>query len=153
MSIQRLLSLSLLLVGMQATLLAQTNNNIVDEVIWVVGDEAILRSDVEKVRTQMGRVTGNPYCVIPERIAIQKLFLHQAQIDSIEASDEQINRNVEAQINKWVQAAGSKSGVHNAVRCSNSDLLLHESIDDKIWKKNVLNFIVITICLQATCWG
>ena len=108
MSIQRLLSLSLLLVGMQATVLAQTNNNIVDEVIWVVGDEAILRSDVEKVRTQMGRVTGNPYCVIPERIAIQKLFLHQAQIDSIEASSEQINRYVEAQINEWVQTAGSK---------------------------------------------
>lgn len=108
MSIQRLLSLSLLFVCMQATVLAQTNNNIVDEVIWVVGDEAILRSDVEKVRVQMGRVTGNPYCVIPENLAIQKLFLHQAQIDSIEASSEQINRTVEAQINDWIQKAGSK---------------------------------------------
>lgn len=91
-----------------ASSFAQGQSNVVDEVIWVVGDEAILRSDVEKVRTQMGRVSGNPYCVIPERLALQKLFLHQAQTDSLEASEEQINRYVEAQINEWIQAAGSK---------------------------------------------
>ena len=108
MSTRRLFSFALLLVGIQWNMLAQTNNSIVDEVIWVVGDEAILRSDVEKVRTQAGRISGNPYCVIPEKLAIQKLFLHQAQIDSIEASDDHINRYVEAQINEWVQTAGSK---------------------------------------------
>ena len=31
-------------------LFAQSPNNVVDEVIWVVGDEAILRSDVEAAR-------------------------------------------------------------------------------------------------------
>ena len=87
---------------------AQSPGNVVDEVVWVVGDEAILRSDVEKVRTQMSRVTGNPYCVIPENLAIQKLFLHQAQLDSISVETETINRYVEAQLNQWVQAAGSK---------------------------------------------
>ncbi len=80
----------------------------VDEVIWVVGDEAILLSDVERVRTQMGRVNGNPYCVIPENLAIQKLFIHQAEIDSIEANEETVNRYVEAQIAEWLQTAGSK---------------------------------------------
>lgn len=104
----RLFISSLLLTGLSFTATAQTNNNIVDEVIWVVGDEAILRSDVEKVRSQMGRFSGNPYCVIPERLALQKLFLHQAQADSIEASEDQVNRYVEAQINEWVQTAGSK---------------------------------------------
>ena len=87
---------------------AQSANNVVDEVIWVVGDEAILRSDVEKVRTQMGRVQGNPYCVIPENLAIQKLFIHQAEVDSLEASEDNINRYVDAQINDWIQTAGSK---------------------------------------------
>ena len=106
--IKRFVALVLLVMGAQLSSFAQFAGNVVDEVIWVVGDEAILRSDVEKVRTQMTRVTGNPYCVIPENLAIQKLFLHQAQIDSIEAAEEQINRYVEAQINQWVQAAGSK---------------------------------------------
>ena len=82
--------------------------SIVDEVIWVIGDEAILRSDVERVRTQMGRFNGNPYCVIPENLAVQKLFIHQAEIDSIEANEETVNRYVEAQIQEWIQTAGSK---------------------------------------------
>jgi len=108
MNAKHLFALALMLVGANSGALAQTSNNIVDEVIWVVGDEAILRSDVEKVRTQMGRITGNPYCVIPENLAIQKLFIHQAEIDSIEASAENINRYVDAQINDWIQTAGSK---------------------------------------------
>ena len=98
----------LLVMGAQLSSFAQSLGNVVDEVVWVVGDEAILRSDVEKVRTQMSRVTGNPYCVIPENLAIQKLFLHQAQLDSITVETETVNRYVEAQINQWVQAAGSK---------------------------------------------
>lgn len=96
----------LLLLGEQMSLFAQ--NNVVDEVIWVVGDEAILRSDVEAARLTGGPVKGDPYCVIPEQLAIQKLFLHQAAIDSIEAGPAEINRAVESQMNEWVMLAGSK---------------------------------------------
>ena len=95
-------------VGVNAQTALGSPANMVDEVIWVVGDEAILRSDVEKARQQMGRVIGNPYCVIPENLAVQKLFIHQAEIDSIEANEETVNRYVEAQIAEWVQTAGSK---------------------------------------------
>lgn len=108
MNSKHLFALVLMLATARTSALAQASSNIVDEVIWVVGDEAILRSDVEKVRAQMGRISGNPYCVIPENLAIQKLFIHQAEIDSIEVSAEDINRNVDAQINDWIQTAGSK---------------------------------------------
>lgn len=89
---------------------AKAQSNVVDEVIWVVGDEAILKSDVESMRTDpdWNKIQGNPYCVIPERIAVQKLFLHQAEIDSIEVTDQEVNSLVEEQINNWVMQAGSK---------------------------------------------
>ena len=65
--------------------------SVIDEVIWVVGDEAILRSEVEEERLRAQyegqQIKGDPYCVIPEQIAIQKLFLHQAVIDSVEANE------------------------------------------------------------------
>lgn len=84
-------------------------SNIIDEVVWVVGDEAILRSDVERRRQEYGAsITGNPYCVIPEQIAIQKLFLHQAVIDSVEIGDAEINQYVEQDINEKILMAGSK---------------------------------------------
>ena len=82
----------------------------VDEVIWVVGDEPILKSDVEALRLQaeMEGVhwEGNPDCAIPERIAVQKLYLHQAAIDSIEVTENEINQSVEQQINYWLQMVG-----------------------------------------------
>ena len=66
-------------------------DNVIDEVVWIVGDEAILKSDVENERLNAqyeGRhFDGDPYCVIPEELAVQKLFLHQAEIDSVEVSD------------------------------------------------------------------
>ena len=86
--------------------------SIVDEVIWVVGDEAILKSDVEEARLQAeqegAKWNGDPDCVIPEQIAVQKLFLHQAAIDSIEVTESEIMQEVEAQISYWTQMVGSK---------------------------------------------
>lgn len=105
---RRLLYLLYFVCCVSARLLAQ--NNVIDEVIWVVGDEAILKSDVEGLRRDpsWSQIKGNPYCVIPERLAIQKLFLHQAAIDSIEVTDVQVNASVEERINDWVMTAGSK---------------------------------------------
>ena len=95
-----------------ATLTVVAQRNMVDEVIWVVGDEAILRSDVERERLFMlqdnSRFDGDPYCVIPERIAINKLFLSQAKIDSIDADESQVIRQVDSWINNAVTYAGSR---------------------------------------------
>lgn len=80
---------------------------VVDEVIWVVGDEAILRSDVEQMRIQASlegvKWNGDPDCIIPEQIAVQKLFKHQAEIDSIEVTDADVAQEVEQQINYWLE--------------------------------------------------
>lgn len=87
--------------------------SIIDEVVWVVGDEPILKSDIEALRLQASAegVTwdGNPDCVIPEQIAVQKLFLHQAAIDSIEVTESDITQSIDDQIDYWIQLAdGSK---------------------------------------------
>ena len=78
----------LLLAAFLSAVTSLAQKNVVDEIVWVVGDEPILRSDVEKRRNEYGSsISGNPYCVIPEQLAVQKLFLHQAAIDSIEVTD------------------------------------------------------------------
>ncbi len=87
-------------------------SSIVDEVIWVVGDEAILKSDVENVRLQAesegARFRGDPDCSIPEQLAVQKLFLHQAALDSIEVTEAEVAQGVEEQLNYWISLAGSR---------------------------------------------
>ena len=87
-------------------------NNVIDEVVWVVGDEAILKSDVESERLNAqyeGRkFDGDPYCVIPEQLAVQKLFLHQAEIDSIEVAEADVLTELEFRINYIIDQIGSK---------------------------------------------
>lgn len=87
-------------------------NNVIDEVVWVVGDEAILKSEVEEYKLNalsMGaKFDGDPYCVIPEELAIQKLFLHQAAIDSIEVSESEVIQQADAQMQHALSVIGSK---------------------------------------------
>ena len=87
-------------------------NNVIDEVVWVVGDEAILKSDVESERLNAqyeGRkFDGDPYCVIPEQLAVQKLFLHQAEIDSIDVAESDVLTELEWRINYIIDQIGSK---------------------------------------------
>ena len=91
-----------------------TAQNVVDEVVWVVGDEAILRSDVEVTRIQAAMEgqhwKGNPDCVIPEQLAVQKLFLHQAAIDSIDkdVTEAEISSQIEARIEYMIEQIGSR---------------------------------------------
>ena len=104
------LAILIFLAGFQQ--LATAQNNIIDEVIWVVGEEAILRSDVENQKLQMQyqgeKIDGDPNCTLPEQMAIQKLFLHQAKLDSVVVSESQINSSVERRINYMISQIGSK---------------------------------------------
>lgn len=93
---------------------ATAQKNVIDEIIWVVGDEPILLSDVEEMRISSelsGSPVENPYCEIPERIAVNKLFLHQAGLDSVEVSEADIIRGVDEQINDYIQTYGSREAV------------------------------------------
>ncbi|MBQ9651258.1 MAG: peptidylprolyl isomerase [Prevotella sp.] len=86
---------------------AINESSIVDEVVWIVGDEPILKSDIEAMRMQAAaegiKWKGNPDCTIPEQLAVQKLYLHQAAIDSIEVTEAEVSSAVDQQINYWLQ--------------------------------------------------
>jgi peptidyl-prolyl cis-trans isomerase SurA len=91
------------------------NTNVIDEVVWVVGDDAILLSEVESQRLYMQndgiRFEGDPYCFIPEQIAIQKLYLNQAKLDSIEANEQSVIQEVDGWMNMAVNQIGSREKV------------------------------------------
>lgn len=94
------------------SIVSVAQSNIIDEVIWIVGDEAIFRSEVEeqRIRAQYEGVIfeGDPYCIIPERIAIQKLFLHQAELDSITVGEGQVMSRVDMQLGFYISQIGSR---------------------------------------------
>ena len=124
--------------NVDSTAAAPDPSSVVDEVIWVVGDEPILLSDVENVRMQ-SELEGvkwdrNPDCAIPEQLAVQKLFLHQAAIDSIEVTESEVAQSVEEQINYWIQMTGSREKLEEYKNMSLSELrqTLHDDFRNRL---------------------
>ena len=96
-------------------LAGHAQSNVAEEVAWVVGDEPIFKSDIEEQYLQQQyerqHVDGNPYCVIPEQMAIDKLFLHQARIDTVEIQNSMVMKEVDSRINYFIANLGSKEKV------------------------------------------
>ncbi len=89
-----------------------SQDNIIDEVIAVVGDNAILKSEIEQQYQQAlsEGVTfpGDIKCHIFEQSLIQSLMLNQADLDSVEVSQNEIVNQVDARMNYMIQQIGDK---------------------------------------------
>ena len=95
--------------------LTSAQNNIAEEVAWVIGDQPIWKSEIEEMYQQMQYertpINGDPYCVIPERLAVEKLYLHQAELDTVEVQEGMVAQEVDARINYYITNLGSKEKV------------------------------------------
>ena len=120
------------------TLPTVAQDNVIDEVVWVVGDEAILKSDVEQARMYFmmsgQQMEGEPYCVIPEQLAIQKLFLHQAAIDSIEVTEQEVLNGVEREISMRISQIGSREKMEEYFGKTSTQIReeLRETVHDRM---------------------
>lgn len=96
------------------------DNNVVEEVAWIIGDDPIYKSEIEQTYQDMlsdrTPIKGDPYCVIPEMMAIQRLYLHQADLDTVEVNNGMLNSQVESQINFLIGQLGSKEKVEEYFR-------------------------------------
>ena len=99
---------------------APVKRNVIDEVVWTVGDQPVYRSDVEEQYAQMRseglNIGGDPYCIIPEKIAVEKLYLHQAKLDTITAPEGQVQSSVDKRLDYFVNNLGSKEKVEEYFR-------------------------------------
>ena len=126
-------------------------HNVVDEVIWVVGDEPILKSEVEAMRMQAAqegtRWNGDPDCVIPEQLAVQKLFLHQAAIDSVEVTEADVQGQVDNYVEYWIQQAGSREKLEEYKKQSISQIRneLHDIVHDQMTTQKMREKLVENI--------
>ncbi len=84
---------------------------IVDGVVAVVGKNIVLKSDIDQQYAQLkrqGLATGEvDKCKIFEELLFEKLLLHQADLDSIVVSDEEVSQNSQRRIDMIAQQIGS----------------------------------------------
>jgi peptidyl-prolyl cis-trans isomerase SurA len=94
-------------------LFAQQNEKVIDKVIAVVGENAILYSDIENQYLQylMQGYTSNSQdirCQIFEETLFAKLLLNQAQIDSVEVGSDQVESEMDRRLQYFISQIGSK---------------------------------------------
>lgn len=125
--------------------IAVAQDNVIDKIEWVVGDKSILRSDIEEAikywQLQGRKFDGDPYSVVGEDLAIQQLFLHQAAIDSVEVNEAHIIRQVDAQIDDFIQKAGSKEKLEEYQKMSLSKIR-------EMYYENYLNYSTMVTMRQ-----
>lgn len=111
---------------MVVALTSVAQNNIIEQIAWIVGDQPIWKSEIEAQYNNMqyenADIKGDPYCVIPEQLAIEKLYLHQADIDTIDAPNNAVVNEVEQRLNFYINQLGSKEKMEEYFRKSTPEI-------------------------------
>ncbi|MEI7595963.1 MAG: peptidylprolyl isomerase [Bacteroidota bacterium] len=113
-------------------------DQIVDQVVGVVGSKSILLSDIENQYIQMG-VGGEvnnfeTKCQILEELMLQKMLLNQADLDSVVVTDEQVEGETERRLRYFISQIGSEKKLEEYFKKSIVEIKdeLKESIRDQI---------------------
>jgi peptidyl-prolyl cis-trans isomerase SurA len=99
---------------MALSMASSAQATLIDKVVAVVGDNIILESDIEAQYQQLAsQAQSNPLpaderCVLFDNLLLDKLFLSQAQIDSVSATPEEVDAELDRRIKYFISVFGSK---------------------------------------------
>jgi peptidyl-prolyl cis-trans isomerase SurA len=143
--------------SVNSKLIGQSNEKLVDKVIAIVGENSILYSDVENQYLQyimQGYTTGSQEvrCGIFEEILFAKLLLNQAQIDSIEISDDQVESEMDRRLQYFISQIGSKEELEKYYNKSLLEIKndLKSVIREQILTQQVRSSIVSNVKITPT---
>lgn len=146
---KNIVALLILSVTLTGNLFAQ--DKIVDQIVAVVGSNVILKSEVEAayLQNQAQGITsdGDMKCEILENLMIEKLMVAEAELDTlIEVTDNQINQQLDARIQYFIQHLGSEKEVENyfkkpivQLKSELQDIIRNELLSSKMKEKVIEN--------------
>ncbi len=112
-SFKRFLYLILFLVTAGPAAYAQPTQ-IIDEVIAVVGNTPVLRSELDILISQLDPeivVTDKIKCELLQKLLIDKMLIHQAEIDSLPLGDDEVNDRIDNNIRFFERQMNSRANV------------------------------------------
>lgn len=107
-----IIALSLFFAVSTQSVVAQEDGAVIDKIIAVIGDNVVLKSDLEtqivSLRTNGVLIDDNVRCEMLEEILYQKLLLHQAELDSVTVTDNEVESEIERRMNYFIAQIGSE---------------------------------------------
>ena len=113
---------------------ASAQKNVIDKIIAVVGEEIVLKSDIENQflhEQSQGLVnsSADSRTRILENLLVQKLLVAQAKIDSIEVTDTEVENALNLQLAEALQNVRENGPlIHNWSNTCNT------SVPGNVWK-------------------
>ena len=126
----------------------------IDKIVAVVGDEIVLKSDIETQYLQylsQGYTDKNAVkCQITEDILYQRLLVHQAKIDSINVGEDEVNKELERRLSTFISELGSKVALEeyfgksiNDIKSEFYDIIYNQILSQRM-QSNITSTINIT---------
>ena len=95
-----------------ALFLHAQDRTVLDEVVAVVGSEILMKSEVEKqfiqYRSEGGNLEDGMDCRVVEDLLFSKLLLNQAKLDSVEVSEQQVDKELDRRVKYFISQIGSQ---------------------------------------------
>ena len=126
----------LLLIGYSS--FAQGDENLVDGVVAVIGENMILKSEIEEQYAsflQSGKpVNDNTRCELFEELLFSKLLLGQAEEDSLFVGEDQINSEIDRRLRYFISQFGSKEKLEEFYEKSVEEIRIefHDPIQEQL---------------------
>lgn len=91
------------------------NSKVIDQIIAVVGDEIVTKSELESQLMQYTAqgypITETTKCQLLEELLFQKLLLNQAKIDSVEVTEAQVDSELDRRMRYFIAQIGSQEAL------------------------------------------
>ena len=100
---------------MQLAVAQQDSIYVLDKVVAIVGDEIVLKSDIEQRKVQMRQegvqFEGDLDCYTIEQLMTEDLFLDQGKLDTVEVDEGMIQNELDRRISMFIQQIGSQEAL------------------------------------------
>ncbi|MDD4644968.1 MAG: peptidylprolyl isomerase [Bacteroidales bacterium] len=101
--------------SVDAQIVGTNDTLILDRVVAIVGKYPILHSEVgnliKNYRDDGRMIPGDSYCFALESILVNKLLVNQAEIDSVEVTDDEVERNLDYKLQYFIYRKGSQENL------------------------------------------
>ena len=145
------LNLTILLFSISTLYIAQ---EVIDKVIAVVGEKPILYSDLENQKIQIiqqgGSNEDNLDCILLDDLMMQQLLIHQAEIDSIEVTEDMVKAELDQRIQYFSAQIGGVDKLEEFYDKSIQEIKeeFFEQIEDKMKAQKMQQEITSSIVVS-----
>ena len=149
----KLIAIALLFIASSA--LAQTEK-VLDEVVAIVGEHVVLRSDLEveylQAKTQTDHFDGDLKCAVLNELIIQQLYLHKGELDSIVISPDRVSSEVDRRVQYYSSQIGGEAKLEKYLGKSIAEYkqVMSEKVRDQMLIQQVQQGLIANVKVSPT---